>query len=456
MLIIISDLHLGDGTTADSISPSAFRLFARRLTETARFASIRKDGRYAPIKEMDILLLGDVLDPLHSTLWLDTTPGDSNYIRPWSDPSNPTYAAKLMQVTRAILDHNEASMRVLRRLASGEEIRLAPATNNGEPDFQSNEMIPIKVRIHYMVGNHDWYYRLEGAAFDEIRLEVIKRMGLSNPVSPFPYEAEESPFLKDLFERHRVYTRHGDMHDKFNFNREKGRNHGTVGDAFTMDVCNRFPLEVQKRYGDLLPAGIVDSLRKIANIRPVLAAPLWISGQIRHYAGAHPLEDELKGVWDDIADEFLQLDFVREEDKAYRFDVVDAMELIVKISGRASFATINDVVIWVRKKMWGGKHSFSNHALKEPAFLNGKAQHIVYGHTHYYEVVPLGMKLDAAYEPESQIYFNAGTWHSYYDLAIQNPKEQKFVPYQALTYLTFYTAEEHDGRRFETWSGAYA
>jgi UDP-2,3-diacylglucosamine pyrophosphatase LpxH len=456
MLIIISDLHLGDGTTADSISPSAFRLFARRLTETARFASIRRDGKYAPIKEMDILLLGDILDPLHSTLWLDTHPGDSNYIRPWSDPGNPNYAPKLFEVTRAILDHNETSMQVLRRLASGAEIRLAPATSKGVPDFQSSEQIPIKVRIHYLVGNHDWYYHLKGAAFDEVRSEVIQRMGLSNPVSPFPYEAEESPFLVELLEHHRVYARHGDMYDKLNFNKEKGRDHGTVGDAFTMDVCNRFPLEVQKRYGDLLPAGIVDSLRKIANIRPVLAAPLWISGQIRHYAGSHPLEDELKGVWDDIADEFLQLDFVREEDKAYRFDVVDAMELIVKISGRASFATINDVVVWVRKKMWGGKHSFSIHALKESVFLSGKAQHIVYGHTHYYEVIPLGMKLSDTYEPESQIYFNAGTWHSYYDLAIQNPKEQKFVPYQALTYLTFYTSEEHDGRRFETWSGAYA
>ena len=33
MLVIISDLHLGDGTTANSISPSAFHLFANRLRE---------------------------------------------------------------------------------------------------------------------------------------------------------------------------------------------------------------------------------------------------------------------------------------------------------------------------------------------------------------------------------------------------------------------------------------
>ncbi len=455
MLIIISDLHLGDGTTADSISPSAFRLFAKRLTETARFASWRRDGGYRPIESLDVLLLGDILDPLHSTRWLDTSSSDSNYTRPWSDSSSPNYTAKLLEVTRAILEHNEGAFQTLRRCANGEEIRLAPANSKGEPDFQSKELRSLNVRFHYMVGNHDWYYHLQGEAFDRIRSEIIEKMGLCNPASPFPYDAEESPILKELFERHKVLARHGDVYDRFNFNREKGRDHGTIGDAFTMDVCNRFPLEVQKRYGDLLPAGIIDSLRKIANIRPILAAPLWISGRIKQYAGAHPIEDELKSVWDEIADEFLQMDFVREADKAYRFDMVDAMQMIIKVSGRASFSTINDVVIWVRRKMWGGKHSFASHALKEPAFLNGKAQHIIYGHTHHYEVVPLGMNVNMP-EPESQIYFNAGTWHSYYDLAIQNPKEQNFVPYQALTYLTFYTPEEHDGRRFETWSGAYA
>lgn len=455
MLVIISDLHLGDGTTADSISPSAFRLFARRLTETARFASLRRDGGYRPIESLDVLLMGDVLDPLHSTRWLDSSPEDPTYIRPWSDSNNPNYSKKLSEVTHAILKHNEESLKILRQLASGQTIKLAPATSKGEADFQSAEQLPLKVRFHYMVGNHDWYYRLPGEAFDRIRSEIVEKMGLCNPVSPFPYDAEESPILKDLFERHKVLARHGDVYDRFNFNREKGRNYSTVGDAFTMDVCNRFPVEVQKRYGSQLPPGIIDSLRKIANIRPVLAAPLWISGQIKHFAGRHPVEDELKSVWDEIADEFLQMDFVREADKAFRFDMVDAMEMIVKLSGRATFSTINDVIIWVRKKMWSGKHSFANHALKEPAFLSGKAQHIIYGHTHHYEVVPLGMNTTLP-EPESQVYFNAGTWHSYYDLAIQNPKEQKFVPYQALTYLTFYTTEEHDGRRFETWSGAYA
>lgn len=455
MLVIISDLHLGDGTTANSISPSAFKVFAKRLQETAYFASWRKDGRYDPIENINLILMGDILDPLHSTRWLDTLPGDANYIRPWSDPINPNYAAKLLEVTRAILKENKESMEILRQCANGEIVSLPPADSRGKPDYQSSEQLEIKVNIHYMIGNHDWYYHLKGTAFDEIRQQIIEKMGLSNPASPFPYDAGESPFLKDLFDRYKVIAHHGDCYDKFNFDKEKGRDYGTIGDAFTMDVCNRFPIEVQKRYGDQLPAGIVASLGRIANIRPVLAAPLWISGQIKSHAGTRSVENKLKKVWDEIAGEFLELDFVRQADKAYKFDMVDAMQLIIKISGRASFSTINDVVIWVRNKMWGVKHSFASHALLEPTFLNNTNQFVVYGHTHHYEVIPLGTD-NGIPQAESQLYFNSGTWHSYYDLAIKNPREQKFVPYQSLTYISFFTHQEHDGRRFETWSGAYA
>ena len=66
MLVIISDLHLGDGTTAASIPASAFYLFAKRLRQDAHFASMR-NGKYRPIQELDVILMGDIIDPLHST-----------------------------------------------------------------------------------------------------------------------------------------------------------------------------------------------------------------------------------------------------------------------------------------------------------------------------------------------------------------------------------------------------
>jgi hypothetical protein len=455
MLVIISDVHLGDGTTAESIPPSAFNLFAERLRETAYFASWRADGSYRPIENIDLVLMGDILDPLHSTRWLDTAPRDANYIRPWSDPDQPGYATKLREVTQAIFEENKEALNVLRRCADGEVATVPPATRRGTPDRKTKERIPLKVRAHYMVGNHDWYYRLPGQAFDQIRQEMIDALGLHNPSTNFPHTMEELPSLKNVFTRYKVYGRHGDCYDTFNYDREKGRNHGTLGDVFTMEVLNRFPVEVQKRFGDDLPAGIVDSLRRLTNIRPVLATPLWISGQIKNYAGSAVLEDDLKKVWDDICDEFLQIDFVREADKAFKLDIVDAMELIVKISKRASFNTINEVVSWLHDILGGGEQSFASHALREPAFLNDSARYIVYGHTHHHEIVPLDEDMKPPHS-DSQVYFNSGTWHTYYALAIKNPMEQKFVPYKAITYLMFYTGDEREGRHFETWSGAYA
>lgn len=454
MLVISSDIHLGDGTTANSISPAAFDLFSDRLRETAYYASFRRDGTYRPIESLDLLLMGDILDPLHSTLWLETAPGALNYTRPWTNIQSSTFANTVAETTNAIIDVNRESLEILRRCAEGQIVRLPPATAQGKPDEDSRERIAIPVRIHYMVGNHDWYYHLPGLAFDDIRRTIIASLGLCNDAGPFPYDLEEHPALQEILQSYRVFVRHGDCYDKFNFDREKGRNASTLGDVFTMDVCNRFPVEVQKRFGDQLPQGIIDSLRRITNVRPALATPLWISGQIKRHAQSPALEVKLKKVWDDLCDEFLQLDIVREQDKSFKFDMVDALQLVVKISKRTSFETLNDIVLWVHDRLRENGHSLAEHALQEPAFLNDSARFVVYGHTHFHEIIPL----DSDGEPpneQNQFYINSGTWRSYYDLAVKNPSEQKFVRYQTFTYLTFYKDDERGGRLFETWSGAY-
>jgi hypothetical protein len=277
---------------------------------------------------------------------------------------------------------------------------------------------------------------------------------LCNDSGPFAYDLSEHSVLREELASYRVFARHGDYYDKFNFNREKGRDHATLGDVFTMDVCNRYPVEVQRRYGDQLPVGIIDSLRRITNVRPALATPLWISGQIKRHAGSTALETELKKVWDDLCDQFLQLEVVREEDKAFHFDIVDAMQLLLKISKRTSFETVNEIVLWIRDRLHESQRSLAAHALQEPAVLNDSARFVVYGHTHQHEIVPL----DSYGEPpneQNQIYINSGTWRSYYSLAVKDPTEQKFVRYQTFTYLTFYKDDERSGRLFETWSGAY-
>ena len=487
MLVIISDLHLGDGTTAESIPASAFYLFAKRLRQDAHFASVNY-GKYRPIEELDVILLGDIIDPLHSTLWLFppkgqeeyvrgqeqnhiriTEPGDDNYIRPWSDPTNPLFANKLEEVTQSIIDHNKEALEVMRKLASGEFIEFDPPKKDGnrKARFKKEDKIPLKVRFHYMVGNHDWYYHLKGEKFDKIRQLLIDAMGLSNPSTPFPYdlrklrpdmpwEEDEHPQIEKLFRQYKVFGRHGDIYDTFNFDAEHGRDQATLGDVFTMEVCNRYPEEL-KRTPDL-DTNIVNNLRHITNVRPALATPLWISGQISRLTNENLIQGfrdkDLKRIWDDLCDQFLDLEFIRAKDKAFKIDMVDKMQAAIKISKFISLDTLDNLIYQLqhRRLFDTGGHSFAEHALQEPSFLDDSARYIIYGHTHHHQTIPLDYDVIGG----NQIYFNSGTWHTYFDLARKDPTEKKFVPYKALTYIAFYNDHEHDDRKFETWSGAYA
>jgi UDP-2,3-diacylglucosamine pyrophosphatase LpxH len=484
MLVIISDLHLGDGTTAESIPASAFYLFAKRLRQDAHFASVHQ-GKYRPIEELDVILMGDIIDPLHSTKWLFppkgqeqyielngqkhiriTEAGETNYIRPWSDPSHPLFAVKLLEVTRAIIEYNKEALEVMRKLADGEFIEFDPSDEMGLRKANNGARIPLKVRFHYMVGNHDWYYHLKGEAFDQIRQEIITALGLSNPPSPFPFdlrktnpaspwEKDEAPAIERLFRDYRVFCRHGDYYDSFNFDAEHGRNQATLGDAFTMEVCNRYPEELRRVPG--LNPQIITNLQHITNVRPSLATPLWISGQIQRLSDEHLLkevsEKKLKKIWDDLADKFVRLEFVKSKDRPFKIDIVDKMQAAIKISELISLEMLDKLIYRIQKRrIFGGDSSFAENALKEPAFLDDTARYIVYGHTHHQETVPL----DFDEHGGNQIYFNSGTWHTYFDLARKNPQEKKFVPYKALSYITFYKDNEHDDRHFETWTGAYA
>jgi UDP-2,3-diacylglucosamine pyrophosphatase LpxH len=453
MLIIISDIHLGDGTCGKPIAQGAFQLFADRLKELARNASQRVGGKYRPVKTIDILLLGDILDPLHSTLWLEQKSGEPGYVRPWTDFRAPEYASKLSDITRAILKNNQESIAILKGLTQG-SVTLPAGTMGGKKDKDAPK-IPVKVQIHFMIGNHDWYYHLPGTAFDNIRAEIVEAFGLTNSSKPFPHDLNESAELSNLLDRYKVYARHGDLYDSFNYCKEKGRNASSLGDAFAVEILNRFPVEVKQRLGGELPPSIIESLRELVNVRPVLATPLWVSSQLRQNNIPADIQKKIKYIWDEMSKEFLKLEFVQEGNIPYKLDAVDGLEMAIRLTDLVSFKTIDSLIYWIRRKFGSDKITFARHALKEEAFLNRKAQFVVYGHIHHHEVIPLD-SYPGVLRPTNQIYINSGTWHPYFDLAINKPEEQKFIPYQVLTYLSFFKDDEYQGRLFETWSGSFS
>ena len=451
MLIILSDLHLGDDTCGQTISSDAFHVFTERLNEMAMRASWREDGSYIPIEEINILLLGDILDPLHSDLWLDTEPGDPAYVRPWTDRNASYYAKKLRQITQAILKRNTDSLSAFKNI----KVEI-PRALGSELNWRDDEsLLEIPVRITYMIGNHDWYYGIPGTPFDEIRAEVVEAFGLSQDSTPFPYAPEDDAALEKMLAEYQVYAIHGDRYDSFNFDQsETTRIHSALGDVFTMEMLNRFPMEVQRQLPDISPE-IIEKFSELSHVRPALATTLWVSSQIKHNNLPNKLQNKIKAIWEKMGEEFLTLEVVREADKRLEFDSVDKLQLALSISKRTSFQTINDIVVWVQEKIWGGHISYAEKALEEPAFKKKKANYIVYGHTHHHEIVPLDTD-ESRKKTGDQIYFNSGTWHTYFDLAIHKPYEQKFVPYQVTTYLFFYKDGERRGRRFETITGTFS
>jgi hypothetical protein len=163
----------------------------------------------------------------------------------------------------------------------------------------------------------------------------------------------------------------------------------------------------------------------------------------------------VKRTWDQLADEFLQLSVVRDQDTWSPFDLVDGLERALKFTKRLSIGWTSKISQWLHRLRGAESDSYCTHALTEEDFRNRRARHIVYGHTHCAENVPL----DASYADGyvlNQMYFNAGTWRRIYHPTQWGPGDREFIPTENLSYLAFFCADERGERSFETWSGTLA
>ncbi|HIE24822.1 MAG TPA: hypothetical protein EYP74_02355 [Anaerolineales bacterium] len=368
MLVIISDLHLGDGTCGKPIKPSAFRLFETRLKDLAYNASWRTNGKYRPISEINILWLGDILDLIHSTNWLDTKYGADDYTRPWTDNSAPIFLKKTREITREILKNNRHAVDAIYNITRNNAIMIPPAIGDGQPDPTAKEKHVVKVNIYYMLGNHDWIYHLPGEGFDEVRQEIIEAFGLANDKSPFPHDIEESPALAKLLAQYKVYARHGDIFSPFTYNKEKGRNASTLSDAFSLEVVSRFPFEVEKEFEDNI---IFKNLHYLSNVRPLLASPIWAISQITSDELSPSEQKKIRKLWDETVRDFFVLQ------RKY-FPLSPLLQTLLQtlffLLINFPFSTYTNIALWFYRYFWkDGGYSLVEYALKEPAFLEKKA-----------------------------------------------------------------------------------
>ena len=449
MLVIVSDLHLTDGTSGQTIKENAFRIFADRVRDMAFDASWRKGGRYRPVERVDILLLGDILDVIRSTAWLE----DEDGARPWNDPADAAFIGKVEAISDAILHHNEPSLAHLRNLTRPGSLALPPPGGpKGDP--QLNEPgLPVEVGIHYMVGNHDWFYHLPDAVYHPLRRRVAGALGLENETDKgFPHGPEDSAKLAGILRVHGVLARHGDIFDPFNFSGT--RDESSLGDGVVVELLNRFHFDIHDRLGSRLPRSFIDGLRELDNVRPLAAVPVWIDALLRENSVSRMQAERVKGTWNDLVDDFLNLDFIRERDSFINpFDSVDMLEFALRFTRDIPLGAASALGAWWEDRTNGTGESYHTHAAREKAVEDQEARYVIYGHTHHHEIVPLDALTRDGRRFE-QVYFNAGTWRRVHRLAQASLSGRSFVAYDVMTYLAFFKGDERKGRPFACWSGA--
>ena len=133
MLVVVSDIHLSDGSTANNVHGTAFELLSSEIA-----AAQRAKGA----TEIHLLLLGDIFDLVRTDWWhRNTAPAD----RPWGGTLDP--ATGMNQDAGKIQAQFEQVFG--RVLADPGTAALLEMLNRLPAETQ------LPVRITYVLGNHD-------------------------------------------------------------------------------------------------------------------------------------------------------------------------------------------------------------------------------------------------------------------------------------------------------------
>lgn len=444
MLLVISDLHLTDGSATSTLHPGAMHLFIQQVRDLAERAGWRTNGRYQPIDRLDLVLLGDTFDIINSNRWLETG------CRPYGTTTTPEIAQVTADIVDEILRQNQPTLQLIRALVSDEIVTVSPANQQGQPMAMSDG-IPVAVRTHYVVGNRDWMLRLKGSAFDLIRQRISHHLGLATPYNkPFPHDVCESDELLEVLRQHRSYARHGDIFDPLSFSGD--RDVASISDAIVIELFGGFLRTLSEQMGDSLSCTVLQQLAEIQHIRPMVLAPVYIEGLLQRCCNSPAQRKQIQRTWDTCVEKLLALPLLREQETINSLQVVDGLESCLSFRRRLAHGWGEQSRLWMQQMRGAVSPSFMQHAIAEQDFRNRRARHIIYGHTHNVEQIPL----DASHADGfvlNQMYFNTGTWRRTYQPTQIPGCEQEFIGTESMSTVALYQGDERSGRSFETISG---
>jgi UDP-2,3-diacylglucosamine pyrophosphatase LpxH len=433
MLVFVSDLHLTDGSSGQTINSGAFKTFHDKLAALVESVSSRSTNN--TLKELKIVLLGDIFDVIRSGRW--NSKGVK--VRPW-DPVGEEQGAVVESIVRDMLNVEE-NVQSLRFLTAIENI----AAGVGAP-----------FGISYVIGNHDWLIN----RYATCRKMVVQALGLSHDPA--------TPFLTEFYDcEYRTVARHGDKYDDFNYAGDRDKS--SVGDAIVIELLNKYPVLVQERIEQLLQGeglssaekttlvgektAIVNDLKEIDNIRPLLDAPSWIL-RILKKTKSEAAKLVIEKTWEECVDSFFKVKFIKKQDLLFWPDYIDLLQVALQLSSHTSKWALEKITELKKRFVQEGAGGiYLKKAYAESKVGTGEADYVVYGHTHDHVVIPMDQQYTGERRRDT-IYFNTGTWRQTWNKVAFDPVNREFIGWKVMTYVAFYHKEENTKFNFEVWNGS--
>ena len=230
MIIVMSDLHFADSASLSigghhfnhNLPPEVYRAF---------FSEILEFTRTDNIKEIDLVLAGDIFEITRSALWL------KDHLRPYAHNDEVTEGSELEGRINEIMDTIAADRRVAATL-----------------DLFRNLTVQMRrpVRIHYIPGNHD---RLLNAS-RRTRNRTRSFLGMAPSDLPF-----DNQYLHRTNGETMILIRHGHEYDAANFGVDvrqwaeiptlidkKYYDRPNFGDIVTTEIAAKLPILFKEYY----------------------------------------------------------------------------------------------------------------------------------------------------------------------------------------------------------------
>jgi len=443
MLILVSDLHITDGTTANNVNPEAFDLLGAEIADAAS----RRGAR-----EVRLILLGDILDLVRTDYWHRS--GIPMARRPWGGALDQRTG---MNADHAAIERQfQTVLGAILASATARALRAMLAT-------LAAGQVPF--RVTYVIGNHDrvlWNFHSLQASVRAALPQVTEFAGgVELPdyglLARHGHEWDEHTFG---WRFRRDVLQPGERIDRFS---PEAYQTMAIGEAVTAELMSGLVFHAR----DLgAPDSLVSQLREVNNLRPLLDVFAWLDwiagGRLReHRAMLHEalrraldglLESSLAHAWDRLQTDYL-----------VSGDLVDRLEQARAVLLGPNFESFRGRVEALQRlqrlvpALQPAEDGLLAGARSEAAFQGEPAptgiQRVIYGHTHRARHEYFAAGTDGTV----RMYINTGT---FLPLITRTRDGRSFASAQQMTMVFAYGPDEDtQGKRdgttsIDIWNGA--